>query len=421
VCGAGNAAQAFACLCSTRYKVIAFSLRTEEAEKWELVVRSRGSMECTMKQQGKVVAGRPDAITSDPSAVKNCNVVLCTVPSQSQQEYFAALEPHVKPDTIFCIMPARSGIDFLFTKIMGAKAATLGLVSFETLPWACNFNEWGALVTVLGTKDSVGAAIVPPEGKTVADVLLKVQGILGAESLIEEYPNVMSISLANPGQVMHPGIMYSKWKDWDGKPLPKRPLFYHGADEQCAAVLNGISAEIQGICRALRAISPKFDTTMVKDIFHWYTDSYALACKDTSNLQKAMATNSYYKDLYHPMKPTGETKSLPLEKQRYVPDFNFRYLSEDVPTGLVFTKGVADLLGVPAPTITEVLLWCQKVLGKEYLLPNGSAGGPDIGESRAPQAYGISTREELIKFLKLDRQTQPPQSCFAGLSRVCGR
>merc|ERR1712079_586855 len=129
--------------------------------------------------------------------------------------------------------------------------------------------------------------------------------------------------------------MYSKWKDWDGKPVSKKPLFYHGADESCASVLNGISAEIQSICRALSSINAKFDVSMVKEIFQWYTQSYAGGCKDTSTLQKAMATNSYYKDLFHPMKATSDTKALPPEKQQYVPDFQYRYLSEDVPTGLV--------------------------------------------------------------------------------------
>lgn len=36
---------------------------------------------------------------------------------------------------------------------MGEKAEGLGLVAFETLPWACRFNVWGNTATVLGTKE----------------------------------------------------------------------------------------------------------------------------------------------------------------------------------------------------------------------------------------------------------------------------
>ena len=37
-------------------------------------------------------------------------------------------------------------------QVMGEKADTLGLAAFETLPWACRFNDWGKTATVLGTK-----------------------------------------------------------------------------------------------------------------------------------------------------------------------------------------------------------------------------------------------------------------------------
>merc|ERR1719356_1916506 len=107
-----------------------------------------------------------------------------------------------------------------------------------------------------------------------------------------------------------------------------------------------------------------------------------------------MNTNRAYEGLHHPMKEV---------EGGFVPDFNFRYLSEDVPTGLIFSKGVADLLDVKTPTITDVLRWCQKVLGKEFLLPDGRVGGKDIGETRAPQTFGIETRRDLIQFLKLDK------------------
>lgn len=37
-----------------------------------------------------------------------------------------------------------------------------------------------------------------------------------------------------------------------------------------------------------------------------------------------------------------------------MPDLKYRYLAEDVPTGLCFTRGLAELLEVPTPTIDKV-------------------------------------------------------------------
>merc|ERR1712232_173345 len=102
----------------------------------------------------------------------------------------------------------------------------------------------------------------------------------------------------------------------------------------------------------------------VKSVLEWYLESYAESIQDKTSLRKAMNTNTAYEGLTHPMKNN--------EKGQFVPDFEFRYLSEDVPTGLCFTKGVAELLQVKTPQIDKVLLWCQDKLGKKYLTASGA-------------------------------------------------
>jgi hypothetical protein len=387
VCGGGNAAQVVSCLFGSRYKVTALSLYADEAERWDKAVKAAGSMECTFQGSDKKVRSTPDSITKDPSAVQVCDVVLFTVPSSFHREYFEKLKPHVKDGTIFGVMPARSGCDFMFREVMGDKADKLGLVAFETLPWACRFVEWGKTATVLGTKETIGAAVVPPMGMTKMEVILKLQGLLGVQPMIVDCPNVMTISLGNPGQVIHPGVTYGKWKDWDEQPLKEKPLFYHGVDEATAEVLEGISSDIASICKALNFA---LDTSQVKTIFEWYMASYSDSITDPASLKTAMNSNTAYEGLCHPMKEVASG---------YVPDFNFRYLSEDIPTGLCFTKGVAELLGVQTPTIDVVLKWAQGKLGKEFMTDANKMAGKDIGDTRAPQAFGIKTRAQLNKFL----------------------
>ena len=52
----------------------------------------------------------------------------------------------------------------------------------------------------------------------------------------------------------------------------------------------------------------------------------------------------------------------------FVPDFAHRYLTEDVPYGLVVIRGIAEIVQVDTPTIDKLLLWAQEKLGKEYLV-----------------------------------------------------
>ena len=80
---------------------------------------------------------------------------------------------------------------------------------------------------------------------------------------------------------------------------------------------------------------------------------------------------------------------------KWVPDFGYRYLAEDVPYGLVVTKGLALLAGVPTPETDRVLAWCQEKLGKEYLV-GSELKGKDVKETRAPQAFGFNTLDDLL-------------------------
>ena len=89
----------------------------------------------------------------------------------------------------------------------------------------------------------------------------------------------------------------------------------------------------------------------------------------------------------------------------FVPDFQFRYLSEDVPTGLCFTRGVAELLGVKTPSVDKVLLWSQAKLGKEFL-KDGKMQGKDIKDTRAPQAFGVASKDSLCKFLRIKKEAK---------------
>ena len=88
-------------------------------------------------------------------------------------------------------------------------------------------------------------------------------------------------------------------------------------------------------------------------------------------------------------------KALAGDSSKLEPNFAARYLSEDVPCGLLVAKGIAEVVGLPTPAIDEVLCWCQKRLGKEYIV-DGKVCGKDVAESRAPQRYGFTKLEDFI-------------------------
>jgi len=392
VCGGGNGAQVVTGLLATRYKTIAVSFFGDEAAKWRTAL-GNDSFELTVEGAAvSKIVSKPAGITNDPSVAKDADVIILAVPSFAHGEYFEKFAPYMKPGTMVGVMPARSGGDILFASKLGDKAKDMVFVGFETLPWACRFSEWGRKATILGTKNTILAAVTPPSAK--AKALGTFQGLLGVYPLIIESPTNLGISLRNPGMIVHPGVMYGRWgpESWDGKPKEKKPLFYQGVDDLTEKVLTGMTDEVQTVCREMEKLVPGLCLKDACTLKQWYMDCYDGQMSDTSTLKGCMNTNKAYEGLMHPC--TGE-------EGNYMPDLKYRYLAEDVPTGLCFAKGMAEILSIPTPTIDKVMIWAQDCIGLEIIV-DGKMKGKDLDKTRAPQGVGITTTAEFIKLAKLD-------------------
>ena len=114
---------------------------------------------------------------------------------------------------------------------------------------------------------------------------------------------------------------------------------------------------------------------------------YSHDISDKSTLYKAIQTNAAFQGIKHPVKTTEDGK--------FLPDFTHRFMTEDVPYGLVVIRGIAEIVEVPTPNIDKVLTWCQEKMGKEYLV-NSKLLGKDVDSSRAPQRYGFTSLESIL-------------------------
>ena len=64
--------------------------------------------------------------------------------------------------------------------------------------------------------------------------------------------------------------------------------------------------------------------------------------------------------------------------------------------GLIVTRGIAELARVKTPHMDNVILWCQEMLDKEYLV-DGELKGKDLESTRAPQKYGFKDLDTFMK------------------------
>jgi hypothetical protein len=303
--------------------------------------------------------------------------VVLVVPAFAHEAILRQIAPFLDRDAWVGAIPARGGFDYCAAKVLQEQQrADVGLFGLQTLPWACRITEYGQVVQVLGVKEAVDAAS-RPAGRIgqLAPLLAQMLGLA-----VDPASGFLALTLANTGQLIHPGIMYGLFADWDGAALHTAPLFYQGLNEAGARTLAGLSDDVQRIRARLGGIQ---DLSTVRPLKDWLLRSYGDAIADPSSLRSAFVTNRAYAGLRAPVREVAPG--------RFVPDFAARYLAEDVPFGLVASRAIAALSGVETPAIDRVIAWAGERLGKDYL-------GSDAGQTRIPQQYGLDSLERLLAF-----------------------
>jgi hypothetical protein len=244
---------------------------------------------------------------------------------------------------------------------------------------------------VLGTKKEIDVVITEGNNATSGQVLDLLQSLIGELPLLKPVSNFLAVTLMNINSVWHPTISYSHYRNWDGQPMDEQPLFYYGADEYTGEKLDKVSNEVLNLRATLEEKYPGIDLSGLHHVRDWMLMSYGDDIGDKTSIYTMLITNKGYRGLTHPtveVDADGTTK--------FMPNFKYRYFSEDIPMGLCVTRGIAELAGVPTPNMDDVIMWCQSVMDKEFLV-DGKFIGKDIPSTRSPQAYGFSDLDTFMK------------------------
>lgn len=403
ICGGGNAAHTLAGLIAARqdFQVNVYTPLNDEVQRWRQGIAAQGGIS-VVSDEG-TLTGRPHQVSDDPATVvSGSRLVLLSLPAFAHEIILEDIAPHLDKGTWVGVLPARGGFDWCAMNTLAVKNESVTIFGLQTLPWACRIRQYGQEVAILGTKTEVDLAVWPfDRAQGMAALLSDLVRVR-----MQPISGFLSLTLAGTGQLIHPGIMYGLFHDWDGQAYTEAPLFYQGINTATANILQQLSHEVQSLRTVLEQRYPHLDLSAVRPLDEWLRRSYGDDIADTSSLQSSFVTNRSYAGLRAPMRPTQDG---------LVPDFQARYLAEDIPYGLLVTRGIAELAGVPTPTMDQVINWAQARLGKEYLvahtrpaatqgnpatparpLGNGKVKGRDIGVSRAPQRYGFTTLDDMM-------------------------
>lgn len=377
ICGGGNGAQTLAPIAALNLgcDVDLYAPLGDEAERLRAGMAAGDGLETTGAVRARARLHQVSANAAE--VIPGSQVVLLVLPAFAHEATLWQIAPLLERGASVCAIPARGGFDYCAAHVLReAGREDVAIAGLQTLPWACRVEEYGRRVHVLGVKQSVTAASRPAaESARVIPFLEQMLGlpVLPASSLL-------SLTLANTGQIIHPGIMYGLFAQWDGTFLEQAPLFYQGLDAAGAQVLEGLSRDIQAIRIRL---GERLDLSAVEPLLDWLRRAYGEAIRDPTTLHGAFVSNAAYAGLQAPVREVAPG--------RFAPDFSSRYLTEDVPFGLVPTRAIAGLAGVDTPVVDRVIAWAGGRLGRDYL-------GRDIMLARIPQKYGLATLSQLVAF-----------------------
>jgi NAD/NADP octopine/nopaline dehydrogenase, alpha-helical domain/NAD-dependent glycerol-3-phosphate dehydrogenase N-terminus len=401
ICGSGNAGHALAVVTSQNFDGVVDWLVGSE-EKAELLRRS--ALANGLQSTG-VIKARADklrTISSDPAQViPDADLVMIVVPAFAHASVLSRIGPHVSEKTAIGCLPTRGGFEFEASQLVSEVSVRRGgrIFGLQTLPWSTRVVSPGEVVHFGAVKAKVVMAALPAaEGQELSGQLSK---ILGTQ--IVAAGGFLNLTLGNPGQFVHPGLMYGHFRFWEGEEYndDSIPMFYADVTDNIGRIVEQLSYEATAVARAIEAQSRGvLDLSGVVPVHEWLQSSYSHVTADSTSVATCFRTG-----------PIQARKAPMIEvgPGRFVPDFAYRYLSEDVPFGLVITRAIAELANVATPAIDEVISWAQSKMEKRYLT-RGKLEGPDAKDLPIPQNYGVSTLADLIGWYNDDATMSPRTS-----------
>jgi hypothetical protein len=211
---------------------------------------------------------------------------LTALPAFAHEPTLKQIAPYVPSSAWVGALPARGGFDLCCRDIFKERLSEIVIFGFQTLPWACRIQEYGKQVTILGAKEQVDLTAQPAHLAPVISQNYK--SLLGIT--INPIASFLSLMLADTGQLIHPGIMYGLFHQWNGKPYENHRLFYQGVDDCIADILQQMSDDIQRLKQSLHSSYPTLDLSAARPLGEWLQRSYKSHIVDSRTLQSSFAT-----------------------------------------------------------------------------------------------------------------------------------
>jgi opine dehydrogenase len=296
------------------------------------------------------------ATTDFAAALKGVDYIMLPIPATGQERFLGAIMPHLEDGQTIVGWPGNYGSLYLarLLKEAGIKK-DVTIAESHTLPWGCRMEAPGRIKIFVDAWKLLLAAL--PSGETVRVV----------KDIKDYYPvaggsSVLETSLNNLNPIVHPvGTLLNA-----GAVDSRKGEFHLYRDGTTPSIARAIKAVFEEVSRVGKVVGVK----MLK-----YPEK-------TFNLKSTIM--SHYFKAPGDMEATVAHISGPAA-------MTSRYITEDIPYGLVPVAGLACSYGVDIPIIDATICLASVVNRADYY---------EMGRSLGELGIAGLNREELDKALK---------------------
>lgn len=338
VLGGGNGAFATAAALKFKgHRVHLFEV-PELAEATIDPLQGRGAIEVVAEEDVSVPSGNVevDLVTSDPAeALDGAGIILYVVPAYAEQRFTELCLPFFRPEQLVVLFCGNFGgaleLANQFTRY-GIKERPL-IAETEGLVFT-GFKQDATTVKMGGYKSDLACAALP--GQKVQDALGRLRSLF---SDFQPVANVLVTSLRNlnpivhaPVTILNAGRIAADKRRWR--------YYWEGVTEAVGNMVQGVDEERLAVANSLGMALPSMQSTLLK----WYGKQGA----EGDTLAAILSTNPAYEVAWAPS------------------TLEHRFLTEDIPFGLVPLEAMASALNVQTPLISAHITLANRLLDRDF-------------------------------------------------------
>lgn len=360
ICGFGNVGKSLVHQISKNFEVNILTFSKSKKDK-NIVTK--------LESDGTILNNIINKIYTEPKeCLKNTDILIITVPNFLREEVVKKILPFLHKKILICFIPGIGPSQFIANKYL----KDYKVICLERVPYIA--REKNGIVNIISDREIIKYACLDKKNdfdKEIEFLFLK---------KVKKIP-YYSVTLTSSNAILHPTRMFNIFSNHEEKIFKNEILFYPEWDEKSSKLLNLCDDEIMKICEILK--DNKIIDEEIISLMKYYES------ETPQQLTQKLRNIKAFKDIRLPMLKIGENQ--------YVLDKKVRFLTEDVPFGLLMFKGLAEIFEIETPSIDKVITWAQKILGEEYIKNHKIVKFQNTG---CPQNFGVFTIEDLRNIFK---------------------